>query len=110
LIEHLRGANPIPTYCAVRTPRYLFATYETGDRELYDLEEDPFELTNLAGDVPELQNRLGDVLERLCDPPPPGFHDQMGLGATLLATIVVLAAAGATRAFVSRTPRPRRVA
>jgi len=110
LIEHLRGANPIPTYCAVRTSRYLFATYETGDQELYDLEEDPFELTNLAGDVPALQNRLEDVLERLCDPPPPGFHDQMGLGATLLAIVVVLAAAAAARALVSRTPRPRRVA
>ena len=102
LIEHLRGTNPIPTYCAVRTSRYLYASYDTGERELYDLAQDPFELENLAGSAPVEQARLDGVLERLCDPLPPGFHRQIGLGATLLAIAVVLAAAAAARSFVSR--------
>jgi N-acetylglucosamine-6-sulfatase len=33
---------------AVRTPRYMYARYLGGDRELYDLRRDPFELHNLA--------------------------------------------------------------
>ena len=68
------------------------------------------ELENLAGSAPVEQARLEGVLERLCDPLPPGFHLQIGLAATLLATAVVLASAVAARTFVSRTARPRRVA
>ena len=105
LIEHLRGTNPIPTYCAVRTSRYLFASYETGERELYDLAAGSVRAARTSRATRRhSQSRLEDVLERLCDPPPPGFHDQMGLGATLLAIVVVLAAAAAARSFVSRTP------
>ena len=36
-----------PTYQAVRTDRYLYVEYETGERELYDYQVDPFELDNL---------------------------------------------------------------
>jgi N-acetylglucosamine-6-sulfatase len=39
-----------PTYQAVRTDRYLYVEYETGERELYDYEVDPFELDNLIAD------------------------------------------------------------
>jgi N-acetylglucosamine-6-sulfatase len=107
LIEHMRGTNPIPTYCAIRTSRYLFVSYVTGERELYDLAADPYELANLAGSAPIEQARLEGILERFCDPPPPGFHDQMGLAATLLSIVVVLAAAGAARSLVSRATRSR---
>jgi arylsulfatase A-like enzyme len=110
LIEHLRGTNPIPTYCAVRTARYLFASYDTGERELYDLEADPFQERNLAGTVPALQDRLGTTLERLCDPRPPGYRDQLGLAATLVAIAAVLASAGAARALLSKAAGSRRVA
>jgi hypothetical protein len=103
LIEHLRGTNPIPTYCAVRTSRYLFASYETGERELYDLQVDPFEQSNLAGTTPELQARLETALGRLCDPQPPGLHDQMSPAATFLAIVVVLAAAAIARVVVTRS-------
>jgi N-acetylglucosamine-6-sulfatase len=37
-------------FTAVRTPDFLYAEYRIGDRELYDLRQDPFELQNRAGD------------------------------------------------------------
>lgn len=52
---------------AVRTPRYLYAEYMNGDRELYDLERDPYELENVVSDpaYAEVASRLGGDLERL---------------------------------------------
>ena len=41
------GPDPpgqLQSYSAIRTPRYLYSEYANGDRELYDLERDPFEL------------------------------------------------------------------
>jgi arylsulfatase A-like enzyme len=32
----------------VRTQRYVYAEYTTGERELYDLQTDPYQLTNVA--------------------------------------------------------------
>jgi N-acetylglucosamine-6-sulfatase len=110
LIEHLRGANPIPTYCAVRTERYLFASYDTGERELYDLHADPFELQNLSGTESGVEGQLDKTLRSLCDPPPPGFRTQMGLAATLLGVAAVLALAVGARLFVQRSGERRRVA
>lgn len=110
LIEHLRGANPIPTYCAVRTERYLFASYDTGERELYDLDADPFELRNLSGTEPGVEGRLDKTLTSLCDPPPPGFRTQMGLAATLLGIAAAMALAVGARLFLLRPRERRRVA
>ena len=36
-----------PTYKAIRTERYVYAEYNNGDRELYDLQNDPYELQSL---------------------------------------------------------------
>ena len=52
-----------PSYQAVRTTRYLYVEYETGERELYDLAEDPDQLRNFYGSadpalIAELQSRL----------------------------------------------------
>ena len=41
--------DPPLNYQGVRTDRYLYAQYGTGERELYDLRTDPFELQNQAG-------------------------------------------------------------
>ena len=41
--------DPPLNYHGVRTDRYLYAQYGTGERELYDLRADPFELQNQAG-------------------------------------------------------------
>jgi N-acetylglucosamine-6-sulfatase len=77
LIEHLRTAtrDAIPTYCAVRSTRYKYVKYETGEEELYDLSVDPYELDSkhadpaMAGVKAELLSRLRE----LCSPPPPNF-------------------------------------
>lgn len=69
LIEHRSSAEEhpsvreIPNYDAVRTSRYLYVEYATGEKELYDLEADPFELTNIyASASPTL---LSDLKARL---------------------------------------------
>jgi N-acetylglucosamine-6-sulfatase len=41
--------DPPLNYQGVRTDRYLYANYGTGEQELYDLRNDPFELQNAAG-------------------------------------------------------------
>ncbi len=51
LIENGRGANGIPTYRGIRTYRYLYVEHlTTGEYELYDLVEDPFQLDSKDGD------------------------------------------------------------
>jgi len=58
-----RGGAP-PTYAAVRTDRYTYVEYVTGERQLYDLRDDPDELHNIVGTadpklVQELAKQLG---------------------------------------------------
>jgi arylsulfatase A-like enzyme len=75
LIEHTAGSS-IPTYCAVRSTRYIYVFYSTGERELYDLTRDPFELQNRADD-PRYRSVLSALrvrLRQLCSPPPPGYQ------------------------------------
>lgn len=40
------GPNAIPEYHALRTSRYTYVEYVTGEREFYDLTQDPHELNN----------------------------------------------------------------
>lgn len=40
--------NAIPEFHALRTARYTYVEYVTGERELYDVVRDPFELDNLV--------------------------------------------------------------
>ena len=42
-------AVAIPDYAALRTDRYTYVEYSTGERELYDLRADPDQLHNIAG-------------------------------------------------------------
>ena len=37
-----------PGYCGFRTHRFVYVRYSGGVEELYDYQEDPFELTNVA--------------------------------------------------------------
>jgi N-acetylglucosamine-6-sulfatase len=41
-----------PTYDAIRTNNYTWVEYANGDREYYDLKNDPQELHNVASDLP----------------------------------------------------------
>jgi len=74
LIEHTNGST-IPTYCAVRTVRYIYVFYSTGERELYDLQQDPFELQKRASDprYTAVLRYLRLRLRQLCNPPPPEY-------------------------------------
>ncbi|MGZ5305342.1 MAG: sulfatase family protein [Actinomycetota bacterium] len=104
LIEHMEGANPVPTYCAMRTDRYLFSRYATGEQELYDLQTDPFELTNAANEDPALTEDLLRDLNELCDPAPPGYHPREGAAAAAsLAVVALLLAIATRRATLIRT-------
>ena len=84
LIEHWDDPTGpgIPTYCGVRTGRYKFVHYYTGDEELYDLQADPHELTNLLvadglSAAEKAQRKMFRTTlfgpKGLCLPPPPGL-------------------------------------
>jgi N-acetylglucosamine-6-sulfatase len=69
LVEHRRTpeefgyVRAIPNYSALRTARYNYVEYGTSERELYDLNADPTELTNIhASASPTL---LSDLRSRL---------------------------------------------
>lgn len=76
LIEHLRDrSGSVPTYCGVRTARYAYTAYRSGEEELYDLDVDVFEMQNVAAD-PTYARVLAAArsrLRRLCTPAPPGY-------------------------------------
>jgi arylsulfatase A-like enzyme len=78
LLEHMtkneRGGG-VPTYCGVRTERYKYVRYSTGEQELYDLERDPLELINSVrrDRYSEVLRSLRGRLKQLCRPTPPGF-------------------------------------
>ncbi len=54
-------------YVAIRTHRYLYSEYDTGEFELYDLERDPFQLSSLHADpgYAEVVTRLSSRLDAL---------------------------------------------
>jgi arylsulfatase A-like enzyme len=66
----LVAAEPtdIPTYEGVRTQDAVYVEYDTGERELYDLRTDPFELYNAARSAPRaLLAQWHDYLAPLTD-------------------------------------------
>lgn len=63
--------------CGVRTDRYLFNRYASRQEELYDLNADPYQLTNLLAATPSpstmaIRDQLLARLKVLCSPPAPG--------------------------------------
>lgn len=68
LIEHWPhgGGQGIPEYAALRTVDRLYVEYVTGEKELYDLDADPFQLGSLHGTAdPADLERLSSRLETL---------------------------------------------
>lgn len=56
----------IPEFAAIRTKDYLYVEYVTGERELYDLNADPYQLESLHAIAdPALLARLSEQLARL---------------------------------------------
>ncbi len=45
--RHEQRNQGVPGFAAVRTDRFKWIEYETGERALYDLEADPYETTNI---------------------------------------------------------------
>ncbi|HVT17016.1 MAG TPA: sulfatase [Thermoanaerobaculia bacterium] len=61
-----RSQQGIPAYDALRTPTHTFVVYSTGERELYDLRADPYELQNIVKTAdPALLARLDSWLQAL---------------------------------------------
>ncbi len=50
LVEGYGEGGGKPPFTAVRDPRWFYAEYKNGDQELYDLQNDPFELRSLHAD------------------------------------------------------------
>ena len=98
LIEHLQGSNPVTTYCAVRSERFLYVRYRDGFTELYDLETDPFELTNLSGVAAfqQTESALVGRLQELCQPPPPAVPPIFKNGGFSAVFVALIALVGAT--------------
>jgi N-acetylglucosamine-6-sulfatase len=46
----VKVGNPIPPYHALITQRYTYVEYETGEKELYDRKDDPYELRSRHDD------------------------------------------------------------
>ena len=44
------GDEKVPGWWELRTPGFAYIELVTGERELYDLREDPFELVNVVAD------------------------------------------------------------
>jgi N-acetylglucosamine-6-sulfatase len=63
-----RGYGGVPPYKAMRTRDRLWVEYASGERELYDLQEDPYELTSLHETAPDdLKQMLSSRLDELRD-------------------------------------------
>ena len=63
LLEKLNGGST-QDFWGIRVPDWKYVEYPNGDRELYDLANDPYELVNQAG-APEHQARQAELKERL---------------------------------------------
>ncbi len=67
--EPAMGLPAVPPWWGVRTTdgRWRYVEWDTGERELYDLTADPWELTNVAGDpdYAETEAALAIRLEEL---------------------------------------------
>jgi arylsulfatase A-like enzyme len=54
---------------AIRTPQYVYIEHETGERELYDMRDDPFQLQSLHDDpdFDRIEASLADRLDEIRD-------------------------------------------
>lgn len=75
VLEQPAGGLGRPPYCGFRRANWSFVQYATGERELYNVVKDPYELNNLHGDsaYAEIESDLAAQARTACSPTPPGF-------------------------------------
>jgi hypothetical protein len=58
-----------PSFNAIRTQRYMYAEHATGEKELYDVQKDPFELQSRhnAAAYASVRSALANRLRQLQD-------------------------------------------
>jgi arylsulfatase A-like enzyme len=64
LLENRQTGLLRTSFSGVRTAEWLYAEYDNGDRELYDLRADPFQLANVVN-VPANAAIVSDLQARL---------------------------------------------
>jgi arylsulfatase A-like enzyme len=68
LLEHWRTeegvGSKIPDFYSIRTADWKYVEYDSGETELYDLKNDPYELENLSAS-PQYANILADLKKKL---------------------------------------------
>lgn len=74
LSEH-PARNTMPSFKVVRTERHAFIQWQGGYQELYDMGEDPYQLTSLAGTGSEQEEALAQRLRILRDCSGEGCRD-----------------------------------
>jgi N-acetylglucosamine-6-sulfatase len=63
-----RGTQPrVPAWSAVRTTRWLYIEYRSGQREIYDLKRDPWQMNSVIDDPRQAARTRRNTLRRLLD-------------------------------------------
>ena len=65
-IEGLDKGGVVPGYFAIRTQNRLYVEYATGERELYDMKTDPYQLVNVIDD-PAYASEIDALADRLTE-------------------------------------------
>ena len=79
LEEAVASGSGRPAFEAIRTTDHLWVEYANGERELYDLRDDPYELDSLHKTAPsDLKKDLAGRLDRLRDCSGEGCRDAEG--------------------------------
>jgi N-acetylglucosamine-6-sulfatase len=95
-------------FAGVRTPKFLYAEYANGEKELYDLAKDPDELNNVAGQpaYASMQSQLAARLAKLntCA----GAPCKVGPSVSLKRSNCKFRVSGADARFVSSTSFSRK--
>lgn len=95
-------------FAGLRTPRFLYAEYANGEKELYDLAQDPDELNNLAnnGGYAAIQAELAARLAKLKTCAGPSC--KVGPSVSLTRTNCKFRVTGADARFVTSTSFSRK--